>query len=207
MVPSHERASDRERGLAGPAVKRAVRGWVVVIVVALVGLAGWIALTNGDPELVIGDTVAADFAALAEAAHARFVAAAPAAAGCMGSLRLEAAAQLDDLARYDQSTGIVYVRVPATASSLEASLVHEFAHHLEVVCESHRSLRPRFLIAQGRPVDTAWFGDVAWEERPSEQFAEAVVQVVLGSRSRHQLGLRLNPESIGLVEAWLTTSD
>lgn len=191
----------------GPVVRRAAPGVLVAAVLALVGIAAWIAFSDDEPGLVIGETVAADLAALAEDAHGQFVAAAPAVADCMGSLRLEAAPELDDLALYDQSTGIVYVRVPATAASLEASLVHEFAHHLEVVCESHQSLRSEFLIAQGHPVGTDWFGAVAWEQRPSEQFAEAVVQVVVGSRSRHQLGLRLSPESVRLVEAWLTTSD
>jgi len=184
----------------------AVRSLLVVIVAALAGATAIVALSDDGAELVIGESVAADFAALAEAAHGRFVAAAPAVESCMGSLRLEAAADLDDLALYEQSSATVHLRVPATAASLEASLVHEFAHHLEVVCESHQSLRSEFLIAQGYPADTDWFGEVAWEKRPSEQFAEAVVQVVVGSRSRHQLGLRLNPESVRLVEAWLTTN-
>ncbi len=187
-------------------MKRAVIGLAAVLVAALGGGAAWSALSEDDPALVIGKSVAADFAELAADAHARFVAASPAVAECMGSLRLEAADELDDLALYDQSSGVLFVRVPATAASLEASLVHEFAHHLEVVCESHQLLRPEFLATQGHPADTPWFGDVAWEERPSEQFAEAVVQVVLGSRSRHQLGLRLTPESVRLVEAWLTTN-
>jgi hypothetical protein len=184
----------------------AVRAIIVVVAVAVAGAAAWIAFPDDEAELVVGETVAADFAALATTAHTRFLAAAPAVIDCMGKLRLEAAPELDDLARYDQSSRIMYVRVPATAPSLEASLVHEFAHHLEVVCESQQSLRAGFLIAQGYPVDTPWFGDAAWEERPSEQFAEAVVEVVLGRRSRHQLGLRLSPESVRLVEEWLTAS-
>jgi hypothetical protein len=187
-------------------VSTAVRGLLIAALVAVIGFASWRFVSDDGADLVIGDTLAADFAALAEATHGRFVEAAPAVAGCMGSLRLEAAAELDDLARYDQTTGIVYVRVPATAPSLEASLIHEFAHHLELACGSHLSLRSAFLRAQGHASDAPWFGDAAWEQRPSEQFAEAVVQVVLGHRSRNQLRLRLEPEAVRLVEAWLVTT-
>jgi len=187
-------------------MRRAVRGVLIGVLVVLVGLVAWLFSSDDGPDLVIGDTVAGDLALLAQATYARFIGAAPAVADCMGTLRLEADPELDDLARYDQASGVMYVRVPATAPSLEASLVHEFAHHLEVACDSHRSLRSGFVTAQGYAADTAWFGDVAWEERPSEQFAEAVVQVVLGRRSRNQLRLRLTPEAVHLVEGWLTTS-
>ena len=181
------------------------RAVIATAAIALIGLAVWTARPDTDAELVIGDTVAEDFATLAQATHTRFVDAAPAVASCMGDLRLEADPDLDDLARYDQSSGIMYVRVPATAPSLEASLIHEFAHHVELACASHLSVRPAFLAAQGRAADTAWFGDGAWEDRPSEQFAEAVVEVVLGRRSRNQLRLRLTPEAVRVVEAWLTS--
>lgn len=181
-----------------------VRLAVVGAVVAVTGLGAWLARPGNAPELIVGDTVANDLEALAQATFDRFLETAPAVAECTGRVRLEAASDLDDLARYDQRSGVVTVRVPATAPSLEVSLVHEFAHHLELACDSHLSLRPAFLAAQGHPADMPWFADLAWEERPSEQFAEAVAEVVLGRRSRSPLRLRLSSDALSLVEAWLT---
>jgi hypothetical protein len=177
---------------------------VAAAAVALGGVA-WNATVDGGPHLLIGESVAGDFAALAQSTFDRFVDAAPALEDCVGTLRLEAADELDDLARYDASRRVIHVRVPATAPSLEESLVHEFAHHVERVCPSHVDLRVGFLAAQRRAPGTEWFGDVPWIERPSEQFAEAVVEVVLGSRSRNQLQLRLTPDAIRLTADWLET--
>ena len=176
--------------------------------VAMALIAGWLLTTPSDAQLEIGDSVAGDLEQLATRTFDRFVTAAPGVADCIGTIRLEAAAELDDVAVYDQAASVVWVRVPATAPHLEASLVHEFAHHLEVACPSHREeLRPRFLEAQAHPATTPWFGDVAWEQRPSEQYAEAVVEVVLGQRTRNQLGLRLEPEATRVVADWLAASD
>ncbi len=153
---------------------------------------------------VVGASVAGDLADLAQQTFARFVHAAPGVADCLGHPRLEAAPELGDLARYDPATATVIVRVPATAPSLSGSLVHELAHHLEVACPTHHDLRPEFLVAQRHPAGTPWFGQTAWEQRPSEQFAEAVVEVVLGERTRNQLALHLEPATTRLVAGWLT---
>jgi hypothetical protein len=168
-------------------------------------LAGACGIAAGDDSgtLTLGESVATDLAALAEETFDGFQAAAPAAADCMGEVRLEAARQLDDLARYDQATATITVRVPANAASLEGSLIHELAHHLEVSCPSHLEFRPAFLAAQGHPPDTPWFADVAWEQKPSEQYAEAVVAATLGDRRRNQLGIRLTPEALGATRDWL----
>jgi hypothetical protein len=176
---------------------------VAVVAVALAGALVWAGRATETPQLVIGDSVAADLEALATRTFDEFLAAAPGVVDCMGSPRLEAAPGLDDLARYDQGTQVILVRVPATAPSLHSSLVHEFAHHLEQVCPSHQTVRPAFLAAQGHPGDAGWFDGAEWEDRPSEQFAEAVVQVTLGSRSRNQLRLRLTPDATLVVANWL----
>ncbi len=176
---------------------------VLLGVVAVATWLGWTALRNSDAELVVGESVAVDLESLAQATFAKFVAAAPSVADCIGQVRLEAASELEDTARYDQQTNVVLVRVPATAANLEAALVHEFAHHLEIACRSHAELRPEFILAQRLPPDTEWFAGAAWQDRPSEQFAEATVEAVLGRRSRNKLLLRLTPEATVLVESWL----
>jgi hypothetical protein len=177
----------------------------IVFVFLIVAATVWGAISRSnepDPHLHIGDSVATDLAMLATATFDEFVAAAPALRHCIGAPRLEAAVELDDLATYDQPSATIHVRVPATAPSLRGSLVHELGHHLEVACSSHVDVRPAFVAAQGA-AETPWFVGVAWEDRPSEQFAEAVVEVVLGRRSRSQLRLRLTPEAVALVARWL----
>jgi hypothetical protein len=181
-------------------------------IIAIVGIAlaatvaiAW-ALDTGDessPTLIVGDSVASDFEALARQTFDEFVVATPAIADCFGAPRLEAAPGLDELATYDRHSVTIAVRVPATAPSLTESLVHEFAHHAEAACSSHQELRGDFLTAQGHEPGTAWFGDDRWEDRPSEQYAEAVVQVVLGERRRNQLLIRLTPEAVALIADWL----
>lgn len=175
-----------------------------VIVAAMVAGATWVVLNRrGETGFEIGDSVAADLEAVAVETFDSFVAAAPAAAGCVGNPRLEAAWELEDPAKYDQETGIIYLRVPATASSLEASLIHELAHHIELACPTHAGMRAAFLEAQGHAPETPWFGGGPWELRPSEQFAEATVEVVLGERRRNQLALQLTPGAVQTVAQWL----
>lgn len=157
--------------------------------------------------LVIGDTVAADFAALAVDTFTRFAEAAPALEACLGSPRLEAASQLDDAALYDQASRTIYVRVPATAPSLRASLTHELAHHVELACPTHEKLRTAFLAAQGHDPATPWFDAGRWEGVPSEEFAEAVVEVIEGRRSRNQGTVVLAPEAVAVVARWMATGE
>ena len=177
---------------------------IKVVAVAMVFVVGAGCGSSGeDGALDIGESVAADLAALADATFEVFAGAAPAAVACMGEVRLEADPSLDDLAKYDQARATIYVRVPANAASLEGSLIHEFGHHLEASCVSHAELRPAFLAAQGHPADTPWFADVAWEQKPSEQFAEAVVAATLGDRRRNQLAIQLTPEALVATRDWL----
>lgn len=186
-------------------VERASAIALMVFAVIVGGAVFGVRSEESPPQLVVGDTVAADFAALAGATYARFVAAAPGLGECVRSPRLEADYDLDELAIYDQATHVMSVRVPATASSLEASLVHELGHHLELSCPSHALLRQRFLVAQGSDPATPWFGGDVWEAIPSEQFAEAVVQVVLGGRERQMLRMQLTPAAVSVVAGWLTS--
>ena len=167
----------------------------------------WNIASDDHAGLVIGDSVAPDLGVLAQDTFESFVSQAPNIADCIDRPRLEAAPDLEDLAQYDPATQTIFVRVPATAPNLEASLVHEFAHHLEQACASQRSIRAEFLVAQGHPRATEWFGDVEWADRPSEQFAEAVVEATLERRSRNQLRLQLRPDAIRVVSDWLTGDD
>ena len=97
-------------------------------------------------------------------------------------MKLHAVKTLDGRARYNPQTATIDVEVPATAALLEGALIHELAHHMEFQCAAHTDLRPAFLSAQNLQPDTPWFEGVSWAETPSEQYAEAVVILVLGRR-------------------------
>jgi hypothetical protein len=71
-----------------------------------------------------------------------------------------------------------------------SALVHEWAHHVEFQCPTHeKCARPSSLRKNFRP-RTEWRPDgvpantpeSVWAEIPSEQYAEAAIEVVLGSR-------------------------
>ena len=161
------------------------------------------------PRLIIEDSVASDFRALAEETWRQFLDVFRARADCFGDVRLRAAWTLDHRAVYEPNTATVTVRVPGTPAMLQEALVHEWAHHIEFQCAAHRQLRPAFLAAQGLPPDTPWRprhlpadapGSV-WARIPSEQYAEATVELVLGQR-HIPTGARVTREAVRVVAAW-----
>jgi len=160
------------------------------------------------PQLIVDDSVGADLEALARETWGRFLVFFRARQGCFGDVRLHAARALDSRAGYDPASATVTVQVPGTPAMLESALVHEWAHHVEFQCNAHQSLRPAFLAAQGLPADTPWrpeepapptTGD--WSALPSEQYAEAVVEAVLGGRPV-PTWVRVSPQAVAVVEAW-----
>ncbi len=168
-----------------------------LVVIALAVRAGG----AGTPALHYDESVGSDLRAVAAATWERFLDAFSGRMGCFGDVRLVASADLADRAGYHAATATVAVRVPATASLLQASLVHEFAHHVEANCPEHRQLRSAFVASQGAGDGADWFRGDRWEAIPSEQYAEATVQLVLG----HRLGSRpvaLSPEAVAAVAAW-----
>jgi hypothetical protein len=96
---------------------------------------------------------------------------------------------------------LVLVRAPGTAGNLEASLLHEFAHHVEHRCPMDAAFRRRFVDAAGLPAGTPWRGGERWDRIPSERFAEAAVALVLGEPPPHVL-IRVSTGELRAVEAW-----
>jgi hypothetical protein len=157
----------------------------------------------------VGESVGADFEALALETWKLFLDRFWARRNCFGDVRLEAAYGLESRADYDPHTATATVRVPGTVAMLQSGLVHEWAHHVEFQCRAHETLRTAFLIAQGLPPDTPWrpadtTTDVSaaeWAGIPSEQYAEAVVELVLGGRPI-STGAHIRPEAIRIVGDW-----
>jgi len=122
---------------------------------------------------------------------------------------LQARRTLKSRAVYEPRTATVTVRVPGTRAMLQSALVHEWAHHLEFQCEAHQDLRPAFLAAQRLPRDTLWRADdnpadtpmSAWADIPSEQFAEATVEFVLGRR-QIPTEVRVTRDAIQVIADW-----
>ena len=167
------------------------------------------------PRLLVDGSVGVDLEALAEETWDQFLAVFWARRDCFGDVHLRAAYTLGSRAGYDPDTATVTVRVPGTAAMLQSGLIHEWAHHVEFQCEAHQELRAAFLAAQGLPGDTAWrptdayqdrFADAPasdWAEIPSEQYAEATIDLVLGGRPI-PTQIHLTREAIGVVGKWAT---
>lgn len=172
-----------------------------VALAALVALPGASRPDAAPPPLALAEEIPRDVGDLAEATWVRFVDAFPARRRCLAPVTVAAAFELDDRAVYDPGRRLVTVRVPGTAPALEASLVHEFAHHLEFTCDDHSTLRPSFSTAQGLSPNVSWFGGETWEETPSEQFAEATTILVLGRRHSH-FRIAVADQAVATIRAW-----
>ena len=161
------------------------------------------------PQLIVEESVASDFQALAGDTWAQFLAVFQARADCFGDVHLRATRTLDSRAVYDPDTATVTVRVPGTPALLQGALVHEWAHHVEFQCKEHQELRSAFLTALGLPADTPWRPDAAAVGTgtsqggtiPSEQYAEAAIVLVLGRR-HITTGIPVTQEAVRTVEEW-----
>jgi hypothetical protein len=155
------------------------------------------------PALLVGADVPNDVRLLASSTWARFLDAFPARRACISPVALRHAWTLPDRAAYDPDEWVVVLRVPGTAASLRATLIHEFAHHLEFSCPAHGSLREPFLAAIGSDSGSPWFAGRRWEDVPSERFAEAVTVYVLGRVPSH-LRVHVPGAALEEIERWGT---
>lgn len=161
------------------------------------------------PQLYADDSVAPDLKTLADETWNKFLEAFQARTDCFGDVHLHAATNLDSRALYDKETATVTIRVPATKVMLQGGLIHEWAHHIEFQCEAHVDLRAHFLAAQGLNTDTPWRIDYSpantpeseWAVIPSEQFAEATIELVLGRRQIPTTA-RVRAEAVKVIADW-----
>lgn len=174
---------------------------LTVVAAAAFAVALAIARVDHTPKLNFDSSVPNDLRAVAIEAWDGFLAAHPARVGCIDPINMSAAWELDDRAEYRPATATVVIRVPGTAPNLTNDLTHEFAHHVEFTCPEHQELRGAFLEAQGFPATTPWLGGTTWETTPSEQYAEATIEVVLGRRTHHT-GVHISDEAVAVVGNW-----
>ena len=173
----------------------------VTLVVAAASLAvAGLGASSPPPQLLVTPTTPDDVAVLAAATFDRFIEAAPATRNCIGTVRLAAAWSHGDRGSYDADTSTITLRIPGTAPRLASTLVHEFAHHVDIACLPEE-VRGSFRSAQRLIDDGPWDEGASWAEVPEEQFAETMVEVVLGRRSP-TLGVRIYPAAVELVGNW-----
>lgn len=174
---------------------------VLVVLAAVAALAVLASARPFEPGLRFTDETPRDLRAVATRAWDRFTAALPGRVDCLGDVRVGVAWQLRNRARYEPRLALILIRAPGTAGNLEASLLHEFAHHAEHRCPLSAGFRRRFVRAAGLPAGTAWLGGDAWDRIPSERFAEASVHHVLGEPPPHIL-IAIHPEEVRAVATW-----
>lgn len=161
------------------------------------------------PRLILDDSVGSDLKSLAQETWHLFLDAFQGRTNCFGDVTLRAARDLRSRGSYDPDSATVTVQVPATIVMLQGALIHEWAHHLEFECEAQQVLRPAFLTAQGLPTDTPWRIDYIpadtpeseWARIPSEQFAEATIEFVLGRR-QIPTTVRVRVEAVNVIAEW-----
>jgi hypothetical protein len=130
-------------------------------------------------------------------------------ANCFGDVHLRAATDWSSRAAYDPPTATVTVRVPGSAAMLQSALIHEWAHHIEFQCPAEKEMRSAFLAAQDLPPDAVWRPDNTpantpeseWATIPSEQCAEAAIELVLGERPILTTA-RVTPAAVRVLKTW-----
>lgn len=162
-----------------------------------------LAACGGDPpRLTMDESVPNDLEALAGEVWTRFLAAFPNQHDCIGEVTLVAAWELDDRAQLDPESRRISLRVPATAPQLTESIIHELGHALEFSCPDQHTIRDRFREAAGFSAGADWFESGAWEDVPSEHWAETVVQYVVGFRLAHAGRVPVKADALDLVAGW-----
>jgi hypothetical protein len=105
----------------------------------------------------------------------------------------------DGDARYLPAEAVIEIEIPTSPRRFRDSLVHELAHHVEHRCPDFTALRDEVLALTGA---TAWTGQHRWADRPSELWAESVVEVVLGERVRFGRSVPIPPVLVDAVRDW-----
>ncbi|NNE11085.1 MAG: hypothetical protein HKN41_02445 [Ilumatobacter sp.] len=181
-------------------MRRCLTAAVVLIMVAAA------CAPNGEGLLRSDQDLPADVRAEIVAVEQRFTAAFEGRLGCWptATLRLVSKVEGGD-ARYVAGRRLIEIAIPTTPARFRESLVHELAHHVEASCDDFAELRTVLAPMFGHH-EQGWTEGATWEETPSELWAEAVVQVVLGERLLHAEDMPLPAAAVEAVDAWAAGS-
>jgi hypothetical protein len=121
--------------------------------------------------------------------------------GCTGGAELHLVREIDDGdARYVAAEALIEIEIPTSPRRFRESLVHELAHHVAHACPDADVLRADVMTAVGA-ID--WNGQERWDQRPSELWAEAVVEIVLGERIRFGRSIALDADLVRAARRWI----
>lgn len=189
-MPTDQRLTTKKPG----PIRRLVLRCLALMIAAACG--------SAPPSMEFVEDTPSDLQELSLETWDRFISVFPEQMDCIGRVTVEGDWTLQgSRAYYLPEDARVVLDIPATAPHLSHSLIHELAHHIEHVCPGHVDMREGFLEAQGLPPDTPWFEGPSWEETPSEQYAEAVVRLVL-SRPVMNYRIPITSEAVETVRQW-----
>jgi hypothetical protein len=195
--------SDRRRRLAGTVAPGVVIAAVVIAAVVSVGVAVRARSVNvaAEPVVRMRQRVPAVVEQEVRATVADFVAVFEARRNCIGGAELQLVRELDDGdARYVAAEDLIEIEIPTSPRRFRESLVHELAHHVDRSCPDADVLRTDVMAMIGA---TDWTGQERWEQRPSELWAEAVVEIVLGERVRFERSIPLDERVVDAARRWI----
>jgi hypothetical protein len=165
---------------------------------AVLGQAGGMA---AEPVVRLRQRVPAAVEQELRATVAEFVAVFAPRRGCVGGAELQLVREVDDGdARYVAAEALIEIEIPTSPRRFRESLVHELAHHVAHSCPDADVLRADVMTAIGA-ID--WTGQERWDQRPSELWAEAVVDIVLGERIRFGRSIALDADLILAARRWI----
>ena len=169
-------------------------------------LAGTYAAFGFGPGIVPRQSLPDDVAALTAATWETFERAFSARSSCLIDVELELVTDVPGgAAGYLATERLIRIEIPTSPRRYVESLTHELAHHLDTVCGAERAIGVAFREAQGLASDAPWASRAqVWEERPREQFAEAVVEYVTGDRYTHSDIIDVSDEAVDIVRHWGT---
>ena len=145
----------------------------------------------------------AEAAAVVEDAVTAFKSALASRVDCMGSGSVVFESIPGRMGEYRTTEAVVVVNPDRDIETMAATVYHEMAHHLMMMCRVHRDsdFTAAFFAAQDISLGRGWFDDSAgWAATPAEQFADAVVLIVLGSTDGR---IQISPEAIEAVRSWI----
>jgi hypothetical protein len=174
-----------------------------VIAGVVVGGAVWVRSERGAAEPVVRmrQRVPPHVEQEVRATVADFVAVFETRRGCIGGAELSLVRGIDDGdARYVAAEDLIEIEIPTSPRRFRESLVHELAHHVEHSCADADVLRTDVMTAMGA---TDWTGQERWEQRPSELWAESVVEIVLDERVRFERSVPLDRGVVDAVRRWI----
>lgn len=177
--------------------------------IAAVAVSAFVIVGSGrsrdpEPRLLYVQDVPADVRSATDETFDRFRDRFAGRASCIGDVSIELVRSVDDGdARYVSGERRIEIQIPTTPARYRESLAHEFAHHLERTCGEFGSLQVALEPLLGGS-GVAWSVGPTWKETPSEQFAEAVVELVNGERIRHADTMPVDPAALELIARWGT---